>query len=348
MAKHRMSVGAVIASAAGSTVVSLLSGTPASAASQSTWDKVAKCESSGNWSINTGNGYYGGLQFSQSTWAGFGGTRYAARADLATKAQQITVAEKVLTVQGPGAWPVCGARAGLARGGPAPDTAASTPRKETRKSATPKAPPASTQAAQQAVAYARAQLGKPYVYGADGPGSYDCSGLTMSAWKSAGVAIPRTSQAQWSGLARVPASAVRPGDLVVYNGAGHVALYVGNGQIIEAPRPGKAVQTAPWRSGWYADMFVGVVRPSGGTAVEATADEVKVTPPAAPARPRADGDVDVPAPGRHTVRPGDTLSVIAEERGFDDWRVLYAANRDKVYDPDLIFPGQVLRIPNAA
>jgi hypothetical protein len=66
------------------------------------------CESGGNWSINTGNGYYGGLQFSQQTWAGFGGTAYAARADLATKAEQIAVAERVLAVQGAGAWPTCG------------------------------------------------------------------------------------------------------------------------------------------------------------------------------------------------------------------------------------------------
>jgi hypothetical protein len=72
------------------------------------WDAVARCESGGNWSINTGNGYYGGLQFSSSTWAAFGGTAYAARADLATKSQQIAVAEKVLAVQGPGAWPTCG------------------------------------------------------------------------------------------------------------------------------------------------------------------------------------------------------------------------------------------------
>ena len=67
------------------------------------------CESSGNWSINTGNGYYGGLQFSPSTWAAFGGLAYAPRADLATESQQIAVAEKVLAVQGPGAWPTCGA-----------------------------------------------------------------------------------------------------------------------------------------------------------------------------------------------------------------------------------------------
>ena len=67
------------------------------------------CESSGNWSINTGNGYYGGLQFSPTTWAAFGGLAYAPRADLATQAQQIAVAEEVLLVQGPGAWPTCGA-----------------------------------------------------------------------------------------------------------------------------------------------------------------------------------------------------------------------------------------------
>lgn len=72
------------------------------------WDAVAMCESGGNWSINTGNGYFGGLQFSQQTWAGFGGTAYAPRADLATKSEQIAVAERVLAVQGPGAWPTCG------------------------------------------------------------------------------------------------------------------------------------------------------------------------------------------------------------------------------------------------
>jgi hypothetical protein len=72
------------------------------------WDAVARCESGGNWSINTGNGYYGGLQFSSSTWLSFGGGAYAPRADLATKSQQIAVAEKVLAVQGPRAWPTCG------------------------------------------------------------------------------------------------------------------------------------------------------------------------------------------------------------------------------------------------
>ncbi|MET7843083.1 transglycosylase family protein [Streptomyces sp. NPDC005356] len=92
----------------------------AHAAGADTWNKVAACESSGNWSINSGNGYFGGLQFTQSTWEAYGGTAYAARADRATRGQQIAVAEKVLDGQGPGAWPVCSARAGLTRGGDAP------------------------------------------------------------------------------------------------------------------------------------------------------------------------------------------------------------------------------------
>ena len=77
---------------------------PASAASASTWDSVAQCESSGNWSINTGNGYYGGLQFSQSTWAASGGLQYAARADLASRTQQIAIANKVYAARGLAPW----------------------------------------------------------------------------------------------------------------------------------------------------------------------------------------------------------------------------------------------------
>ena len=102
---------------------------PASAASASTWDSVAQCESSGNWSINTGNGYYGGLQFSQSTWAASGGLQYAARADLATKAQQIAIAENTLAGQGWGAWTcaaIVGASGSASTGTPATAAAPAT------------------------------------------------------------------------------------------------------------------------------------------------------------------------------------------------------------------------------
>lgn len=91
-----------------------LTATPASAAS-TVWDKVASCESGGRWSINTGNGYYGGLQFSASTWKGFGGKKYASNAHQATKAEQIAIARRVLASQGPGAWPVCSRRANLTK-----------------------------------------------------------------------------------------------------------------------------------------------------------------------------------------------------------------------------------------
>ncbi|WP_194906625.1 transglycosylase family protein [Catenulispora rubra] len=120
MLSGRKKAGIVVASVAGAAVVlPALMASTASAASVSTWDQVASCESGGNWSINTGNGYYGGLQFSTSSWLGAGGGKYAPRADLATKDQQIAVAENLLASQGPGAWPVCGPRAGLSAGGAA-------------------------------------------------------------------------------------------------------------------------------------------------------------------------------------------------------------------------------------
>ncbi|MEV5428624.1 transglycosylase family protein [Streptomyces sp. NPDC052701] len=111
--KHRRSSKATraiaMAGVAGAAVAApLMAAGTASAATASEWEAVAQCESGGNWSINTGNGYYGGLQFSASTWAAYGGTQYAATADKASKAQQIEIAEKVLAGQGKGAWPVCG------------------------------------------------------------------------------------------------------------------------------------------------------------------------------------------------------------------------------------------------
>ncbi|GGW36571.1 MULTISPECIES: LysM peptidoglycan-binding domain-containing protein [Streptomyces] len=111
--KHRRPSKATrVAALAGVTGVAiaapLMAAGNASAATASEWDAVAQCESGGNWSINTGNGYYGGLQFSASTWAAYGGTQFASTADKASKSQQIQIAEKVLAGQGKGAWPSCG------------------------------------------------------------------------------------------------------------------------------------------------------------------------------------------------------------------------------------------------
>lgn len=100
--------------------------------------------------------------------------------------------------------------------------------------------------AAQAVAYAYGALGRPYVWGATGPGSYDCSGLTQAAWRSAGVSLPRTTYTQINAGERIPRSRLAPGDLVFfYSGVTHVGLYIGGGQMIHAPRPGAPVRVAP-------------------------------------------------------------------------------------------------------
>ncbi|MEV5861267.1 NlpC/P60 family protein [Streptomyces sp. NPDC052071] len=113
-------------------------------------------------------------------------------------------------------------------------------------------------AGKQAVAFATGQIGKPYVWGAEGPGSYDCSGLTSQAWAAAKRPIPRTSQEQWRQLPRIPVQDMRPGDLIIYHGdASHVGMYVGDGQIVHAPRPGRNVTLA----GAGSMQILGVVRP---------------------------------------------------------------------------------------
>ncbi|MFC7905659.1 C40 family peptidase [Streptomyces nigra] len=110
----------------------------------------------------------------------------------------------------------------------------------------------------KAVAYATDQLGKPYEWGAEGPKTYDCSGLTSQAWASAGRPIPRTSQEQWKQLEHIAVEDMRPGDLIIYNAdASHVAMYVGDGAIIHAPRPGRTVTVA----GAGSMRILGVVRP---------------------------------------------------------------------------------------
>ncbi|MGW1975784.1 C40 family peptidase [Streptomyces sp. NPDC001889] len=110
----------------------------------------------------------------------------------------------------------------------------------------------------RAVRYAVEQIGKPYVWGAEGPEAFDCSGLTSQAWAAAGRPVPRTSQEQWERLPRVPLRSLRPGDLVVYfPGATHVAIYLGDGRVVQAPRPGATVKVSPIA----ANPVLGAVRP---------------------------------------------------------------------------------------
>ena len=122
--------------------------------------------------------------------------------------------------------------------------------------------PTTTQA-DKAVAFVYAQLGCSYLYGGTGPChlGFDCSGLAQAAWASSGVQIPRDSYEQWAALPHVPLSSIEPGDLLIYNGEGHVAMYVGGGYIIDAPETGMDVEKIPMSTPWYADSLDGVLRP---------------------------------------------------------------------------------------
>ena len=122
--------------------------------------------------------------------------------------------------------------------------------------------PTSTEA-EKAIAFAYAQIGCPYVFGATGPcqDGFDCSGLVMQAWASAGVSIPRDTYEQWAALPHIPESDIQPGDLLYFNGIGHVGIYVGGGYLIDAPQPGQNVEKVPFSESWFQQNFDGAARP---------------------------------------------------------------------------------------
>ncbi|MBY8882642.1 C40 family peptidase [Actinacidiphila acidipaludis] len=152
---------------------------------------------------------------------------------------------------------------------------------------------APSKAGDRAIGFAFQQLGKPYQWGAQGPASFDCSGLTSQAWDHAGRTIPRTSQQQWALLPHVPLDLLRPGDLVIYfSGATHVALYIGDGMVIQAPRPGSVVKVSPIA----ANPILGAVRPDlGQMPVQ------HYTPRTVPARAEAPTPIGLtpPPPSKH-------------------------------------------------
>jgi cell wall-associated NlpC family hydrolase len=114
-----------------------------------------------------------------------------------------------------------------------------------------------------AFAVAEAQAACPYVYGGTGPcaDGFDCSGLAQAAWASAGLAIPRTTYDDWANLPHISLSALEPGDLIEFDGEGHVAIYIGNGMIVDAPHTGADVEEISINEDWYAQNEDGAVRP---------------------------------------------------------------------------------------
>jgi cell wall-associated NlpC family hydrolase len=330
--KRLVAVGSMAAASTGSFAVA----TPdhAQAATELNWDVVAQCESSGNWAINTGNGYYGGLQFSASTWKAFGGLAYAPRADLATKAQQIAIAEKTLAAQGPNAWPVCSHKPGaLITGAPAPAPAPAPPPTPVVVHAAPAAhepaaAPTQGTSGDRVVAQARTYLNIPYVWGGDDRSGLDCSGLVLRTFADLGINLPHSAAqignmgtAVDGGLANA-----QPGDVLYWSSPSpHVAIYLGGGQLIAATTQGH-------------NSSIGHVygTPNVRRFTPAPVPAAAVAPAATPANN-----------GTITVVHGDTLSGLARAHGVTT-TALYDANRAHIGNPNLIYPGQVFALPGSA
>ncbi len=273
--------------AATATVVALGAFTsPADAGTGSEWDRLARCESGGNWQINTGNGYYGGLQFAKRSWDWAGGRQYAAYPHQATRAEQIRTAERLLDLQNlSNAWPYCSRHVGLT--------------------------------------HAELQSGSLSDGGSDKATS---SKKNASSSKKNASSSDKATSSEKSASSRPSGTyRVRSGDTLAQIASrldvdgGWRALYRANDDRVSDPNLINVGQ---------------VLRVSG--AAEASEEATTAEPKSTPA-----GSDDT-----YRVRRGDSLARIAQSEDVDGgWSALYRANDDRVSDPDLIYVGQVLRLP---
>ncbi|MFF9481337.1 transglycosylase family protein [Streptomyces sp. NPDC014733] len=295
----------------------LLGAGAAHAADTSTWDRVAQCESGGIWSSAGGNGFYGGLQLTLDMWRDYGGLEYAARPDLASRAQQIAVAQAILADRGPEAWPRCASEAGLTEDGAAPDV-------DPGGSVT--TPPAGADDAHT------------------GTGT-DSDQETPSAPDTTDPATPKgtpdpsdspdpSTSPDATGSPEAPEGSQRPG---TPGPSGEPSTDPSDhaSHPSEPSHPSRA--TPPADTGGSRDGD-GSGRHRGGSDADADGDR-------APGRHASrGGERTDPDEGAYTVRSGDNLSAIVEARDLPGgWPALYERNEDVIgADPDLIHPGQLL------
>ncbi|WP_461057054.1 transglycosylase family protein [Streptomyces pseudoechinosporeus] len=313
----------VAAGVTGSAIaIPLLGASGASAASGTTWDAVAECESGGSWSANSGNGEYGGLSMTQEEWEQYGGLDYAMSADLASRSQQIAVAEKILADQGTSPWATCGLVAGLTQNSDSADVDTGL----AQDSPTPTPTPST-----------EADPGVGLGSGADsGSGSGQTSSDGSIKGDSSGTSESSTDSSQDSGsdtTAESPSPDSSPADATNEGDSDN------SGQNADASGD-ESINTG--------DADAGTGRHRGGSAEEDAAAS-RTDDSAGRHASRADSasrdEVDA-VDGSYTVRSGDSLWSIADSLDLQGgWSELYAGNKRTVgADPDLILPGQRLEL----
>ncbi|WP_405710171.1 transglycosylase family protein [Streptomyces xanthophaeus] len=319
----------------------LLAATSATAADTSTWDAVAECESGGTWSANFGSGAYGGLQFTQEQWQSAGGLDFAERADLASRSQQIAVAERVLASQGPQAWPLCAASAGLTQQGPAPEVDPGLPGGTVKVAPSPGRPDASVPA------------------GGQGAPATDFGAPTPSPGESPSFAIPDGPLAPSSGLPVMPApdlptTADPSAPVSPQNPDGSTAPVDPTAPAdpttpAPSPDPSAPADPAAPTGDPTAPAVPGASPDPSSSAVPLTSPDASV-PVGGGGKHRGTPAVEAPAASdpasdpTYTVKAGDSLTAIADAKGLKGgWNALYQANEQVIGgDADLIKPGQNL------
>ncbi|MEV5340680.1 transglycosylase family protein [Streptomyces sp. NPDC052676] len=322
----------VAAGVTGSAIaIPLLGATGASAAGGATWDRVAECESGGSWSADNGNGYYGGLQISQENWVKYGGLDYAESPDVASRSQQIAVAERILAAEGVAAWPTCGLLAGL-------DGDSASPGVDTGLAAD-------------------AASGATATPDTDGSSPSPGSGLSDSSENSGSSETVESSDSSdsfpSSGAADASEGAESSGSGMTSPSSGVTDGAPSGDARGEGGSPSattkndesdKSGQNAP-SSGVGESGSTGTGRHRGDSAEEEAADRRTAEPSGRHASRDSAAARDA-ADGTYTVRSGDSLWGIADSLDLrGGWSALYAENKATVgADPDLIVPGQTLEV----
>ncbi|UQX01474.1 transglycosylase family protein [Streptomyces sp. RerS4] len=315
----------------------LLAATNASAADTATWDKVADCESGGTWSANSGSGAYGGLQFTLEQWKNAGGLAYAERPDLASRSQQIAVAERVLASQGPQAWPLCAASAGLTQNGPAAAVDPGDGKTPGQVAPTPTRPDDSVPVT--GTGRTPTDFGAPTAQPGRGPLAPSPSVLPdYPLGPSSGLPVmPEPDYTTQPTLPSVPPTTA-PGTPTLPGTPTTPATPTGPADP-SAPT-GTPTPTAPATPGATPTPGLTPTTPAAG----ATDGAGKHRGPAAIELPAAPGAPSATPTPTYTVKAGDSLTAIADANGLKGgWDQLYKANEQVIGgDADLIKPGQNL------